>query len=624
MKDRKPFVLRKIIMIYNFILVVINAYFVYASIGWLDYGHKSWLTRLPARNEWSEKAIAELPAKAVYAYSKLFDLFDTVFFVLRKKLNTFGFLYTGTDVGPGNMGLWDQALALQWVSDNIQHFGGDASRITLFGQSAGGWSASLHILSPVSRHLFQNAILMSGSAINRNAGEPAGDVALKWLKGAQAIGCTPADKPPATEFTPEIIECFQRAPAETLAAIPFMPTLMEGVVGWNTVVVVDGEFLPDLPLKMLNSGDHKHSVNSPPAITYTEAYNELSRISRKMWSKEPIDGELAAKVYFNGLSNESPDDLLRQTIGIAVGDYILSCPGLQFGRTLFENDPDKTRVYQYLYNSKLGRPKLVCSNWAGVCHLDDIYPVFGVPFYQADRFVDGERHVSAKVINIFSTFAKTGQPPPQESAHWDEYYRLNNYTITPYYEITSQPKPVTNFGAGYKIVECEYLWKKLMPIIALIGLTITATVRCDDSPVVTVQTANGIVNGRSEHFDGREYNVFLGVPYAEPPVGGLRFKKPVPVQSWSEPRETSQWPAPCHQTNPFLENFNNKVYSEDCLYLNIWSPVDSKEDSETEPKAVMFWIHGGALLVGSALENFYSGHVLATKGDVVVVTVEYR
>ncbi|CAG2115768.1 unnamed protein product [Medioppia subpectinata] len=384
------------------------------------------------------------------------------------------------------MGLWDQALALQWVSDNIQHFGGDASRITVFGESAGGWSTSLHLLSPVTRHLFQNAILMSGAAINRNAGEPARDVALKWLKGAQAIGCTPADKPPATEFTPEIIECFQRAPAETLSAIPFMPTLMEGVVGWNTVVVVDGEFLPDLPLRMLNNGDHKHAVNvmvgtaqdegswilwfsedsvkyarqSPPAITYTEAYNELSRISRKMWSKEPIDGELAAKVYFNGLSDESPDDLLRRTIGIAVGDYLLGCPVLQFGRTLFENDPDNTRVYQYLYNSKLGRPKLVCTDWSGVCHFDDVYPVFGVPFYQANRFVDGERQVSAKVIDIFSTFAKTGQPPEQEGAHWDEYYRLNNYTITPYYEITSQPKPVTNFGAGLKIVECEYLWKK--------------------------------------------------------------------------------------------------------------------------------------------------------------------
>ncbi|CAG2110929.1 unnamed protein product [Medioppia subpectinata] len=93
MRDRKPFVLREIIMIYNFILVVINAYFVYASLRWLDYFNKPVLTRLPARNEWSEKAIAELPEKAFYAFTKLFDLFDTVFFVLRKKSNQITFLH---------------------------------------------------------------------------------------------------------------------------------------------------------------------------------------------------------------------------------------------------------------------------------------------------------------------------------------------------------------------------------------------------------------------------------------------------------------------------------------------------------------------------------------------------
>ncbi|CAG2111658.1 unnamed protein product [Medioppia subpectinata] len=93
MKHRNPFVLREIIMIYNFILVVINAYFVYASVKWLDYGRKSWLTRLPARNQWSDKAIGEIPEKAFYAYTKLFDLFDTVFFVLRKKSNQVSFLH---------------------------------------------------------------------------------------------------------------------------------------------------------------------------------------------------------------------------------------------------------------------------------------------------------------------------------------------------------------------------------------------------------------------------------------------------------------------------------------------------------------------------------------------------
>ncbi|CAG2118165.1 unnamed protein product, partial [Medioppia subpectinata] len=71
--------------------VVINAYYIYASLKWLEFGRKSLDPKLP--EEWSEKAIAEMPEKAVYAYSKLFDLFDTVFFVLRKKSNQITFLH---------------------------------------------------------------------------------------------------------------------------------------------------------------------------------------------------------------------------------------------------------------------------------------------------------------------------------------------------------------------------------------------------------------------------------------------------------------------------------------------------------------------------------------------------
>ncbi|CAG2174869.1 unnamed protein product, partial [Oppiella nova] len=410
------------------------------------------------------------PVEDYYSGHVLATKGDVVVVTIGYRTSTFGFLYTGTDDAPGNMGLWDQVLALQWVNDNIELFGGDSHRVTVFGESAGGWSTSLHILSPISRPLFQNAIMMSGAAINRNAGEPARDVMQKWLRGAQAINCTEGDDIPE-EFTPKIIDCLHNTPAETLAAIPILPALMEGIVGWNTVVIIDGEFLPARPLEMLSKGDHKKGINlmvgtaqdegswilwltedsvkysqhSPSPMTHMEAYNELSRISRKMWSKEPIDGEMVSKVYFTGLSDKTPQDILRQTIGVAIGDYLLGCPAIQFAKTLYENDVSDSRVYQYYYNSKLGEPKQLCSKWSGVCHFDDVYP---------------ERDLSEKMIHIFSTFAKTGEPPALDGADWKAYYRLDNHTIRPYYEFTNQPKPVTNFGTGLKVVECEYLWKK--------------------------------------------------------------------------------------------------------------------------------------------------------------------
>jgi carboxylesterase type B len=130
------------------------------------------------------------------------------------------------------------------------------------------------------------------------------------------------------------------------------------------------------------------------------------------------------------------------------------------------------------------------------------------------------------------------------------------------------------------------------------------------------------INGRKEKIDGKEVNVFLGIPYAEPPIGDLRFKKPLPVKKSAQSIDATEWPKPCLQQIFLLQNYLNKNFSEDCLYLNIWSPITNGKNSVLKP--VMFWIHGGGLLIGSSAEYYYSGEVLSTKGDVVVVTINYR
>lgn len=75
---------------------------------------------------------------------------DIVFVSMNYRLGVLGFLSTGDEVAPGNYGLKDQVLALKWVQKNIHHFGGDASRVTIGGESAGGASASFHTLSEKS------------------------------------------------------------------------------------------------------------------------------------------------------------------------------------------------------------------------------------------------------------------------------------------------------------------------------------------------------------------------------------------------------------------------------------------------------------------------------------------
>uniref|UniRef100_A0A1Q3FSN1 Carboxylic ester hydrolase n=1 Tax=Culex tarsalis TaxID=7177 RepID=A0A1Q3FSN1_CULTA len=81
------------------------------------------------------------------------------------RLGVFGFLSTGDEVAPGNFGLKDQVMALQWVKQNIASFGGNPDLVTIFGQSAGGASVHMHMISPMSEGLFARAIMMSGNAI---------------------------------------------------------------------------------------------------------------------------------------------------------------------------------------------------------------------------------------------------------------------------------------------------------------------------------------------------------------------------------------------------------------------------------------------------------------------------
>lgn len=115
----------------------------------------------------------------------------------------------------GNQGFWDQALALEWVNENIRYFGGDPSKITIMGESAGSWSVTAHIISPASRHLFHNAIAMS-AAITYGALETAETMVTKLLKGIRAVGCaTESD----STISQKVIDCLQQLDSEKVDSI---------------------------------------------------------------------------------------------------------------------------------------------------------------------------------------------------------------------------------------------------------------------------------------------------------------------------------------------------------------------------------------------------------------------
>ena len=139
------------------------------------------------------------------------------------------------------------------------------------------------------------------------------------------------------------------------------------------------------------------------------------------------------------------------------------------------------------------------------------------------------------------------------------------------------------------------------------------------------QTNNGVVVGQVMEIDGKQLNVFTGIPFAKPPIGDLRFRKPVPIDNWNESKNVFDFQGACPQDLTRFQtgdSMTNKNISEDCLYLNVWSPVGSSVNGPFKP--VMVWIHGGGLLVGSPSEYSYHGDMLSARGDVVVVSISYR
>lgn len=148
--------------------------------------------------------------------------------------------------------------------------------------------------------------------------------------------------------------------------------------------------------------------------------------------------------------------------------------------------------------------------------------------------------------------------------------------------------------------------KRLISILLITSLISS----CSKLDPTLVKTKDGIIQGTIEN----DIRVFKGIPFAAPPVGDLRWKTPQPAEKWKGIKQTTEFaPSPFQMGNP------PSGKSEDCLYLNVWTPA--KSDKEKLP--VMVWIYGGGFGAGTTADPVCNGTNLAKK-DVVVVALAYR
>ena len=361
-----------------------------------------------------------------YSGSSTLDVYDPKILVTEENIVFVSFQYRVANLGflffenarseaPGNAGLFDQMMALQWVKDNIAFFGGDPNNVTLFGESSGAVSISFHLLSPLSRNLFNRAILQSGGPTVPWGITDHKEITLRGLRLAEAVGC-----PHDPKNINAVIECLRKADPIDLVT---HEAGNFGVVEFPFTPVVDGSFLDEMPEISLATKNFKKTnillgSNTDEGNFFIVYYlTDLFKKSEDVYvnREDFVKAVKELNPYVNKLGLEAiifeytewlnPDDNIknRDAIDKMVGDFHFTCHVNELASKYAKAGND-VYMYYYTHRSSVNPwPK-----WMGVLHADEIMIIFGEPLNPALGYTYSEIEFSKRVMRYWTNFAKFG------------------------------------------------------------------------------------------------------------------------------------------------------------------------------------------------------------------------
>lgn len=342
---------------------------------------------------------------------------------MQYRLAALGFLFFGNDDAPGNAGLYDQHMAMQWVQDNIAEFGGDPEKVTIFGSYAGAVSVGLHLLSPLSTNLFNQAIMQSGSALV-NWGTISREESLgRGMQLAKELNC-PSDESQLNR----VIECLRTKDASILVSKNWA-TVPDGAYHLTFLPVVDGVFLRETPEESMKANNFKNA-KILTGISKDEGNYFLFRLVPEIFKKKENvlinrkqfkDAIKLLHSTFNEVELEAimyeytdwskPNSLIQNRIGLdrMIGDQYMSCPTLEFSDYYGDAGND---VFTYSFNHHPSNSPW--PTWSGALYGDEILFIFGVPLNRSTNYNEDEIALSKRMMSLWANFAKTGDPSLSE------------------------------------------------------------------------------------------------------------------------------------------------------------------------------------------------------------------
>ncbi|KAM4663597.1 cholinesterase-like [Discoglossus pictus] len=364
----------------------------------------------------------------IYDGSRLAYSEDLIVVSMNYRVGALGFLaLPGNNNAPGNAGLFDQMLALQWVHENIEAFGGNPQSVTIFGHSAGAASVSYHVVSSGSHEYFSNAIIQSGSAIADWAIQSQEHARAYTLKLAKLLRCS-------LEDDNVIITCLQNVDPVKLIKKQILAGDVHSRVHFSPIV--DNDFLNNDPsnlakqtLKEINilMGATKDDGNPftlrwiPRLSLKDENLTTFTYLKQGLRQLFPLVGrktiESILLEYTEWEERENRQKNLEAMEQILTDNYFV-CPMKLFANKLADN---KHNVYFYIYDYRMS--KEVWPEWMGVVHGAELPILFGKPLIESHNYTKEEKVLSKRMMKFWANFARDGDPngDTEEGFNWPLY-----------------------------------------------------------------------------------------------------------------------------------------------------------------------------------------------------------
>lgn len=348
------------------------------------------------------------------------------------RLGAFGFLHLPNKNPPGNMGMMDQVLAMQWVNRNIAAFGGSSRKITIFGQSAGGMAIFNHMVSPLTKGLFSRVIIESFSRLSDNnlftAIDSSENINISKMI-VSSLGCNRISSEDTIvcmrSLQPREISLGTKSYYDSIPTIrgllpelecPYLPKNDE-IINAHDVDIMIGTVKDEesiyLSIFEPNILDEEH-----PTMNKSEA----RQIIKKYFRISDERANIIFDEYIAGIPDEDSFLIVKRTYQ-AMGDGRRICPSYFFAEVFSECQ----NVYHYTFDHR--RFISESKKWVGVPHTEELYFVNGMPFRYPEFFTLQEATLSLNMIQLWTSFARIGKPYSQNVTYWPPFdgnrYSLN-------------------------------------------------------------------------------------------------------------------------------------------------------------------------------------------------------